>query len=153
MDIEKIKELAENFAAENEFVVVKFKSLPSNVIEIYLDSMDGVAIDKCIELNRIVGEQFDRDVEDYELTVSSASISEPFSHPIHFQKNIGRGVEIHTLNSTKLVGVLQSADDEGFTISYTEKVAVEGKKRKIEQDITKTLLHSEVREVKLSFKI
>ena len=152
MDINKLKESAEEYAAENGLVVISLKCSSSNVIDIFLDSVEGVSIDKCIELNRLIESSFDRDVEDYELTVSSASVSDPFSHPIHYQKNIGREIEFFTHTSHKYSGVLESFDQDGFEVSYSEKVAEEGKKRKVLKEFTKKFPYSEVREVRLVFK-
>lgn len=100
-----------------------------NVIDVAIDSMDTVTIDDCVALNDKVLDHFDRDVEDYELTVGSYSISDPFKVPQHYQKNVDGEVEVLTKDGKKLKGVLKSADEQGFVLTVSKKVKLEGKKR------------------------
>ena len=58
-----------------------------NVINVDLDSESGVDIDQCVMVNDAVLAAFDRDVEDYELTVGSAgSVNLDFSREIKWVK-------------------------------------------------------------------
>ena len=109
--------------------LVEVKLSADNVIEVLIDSMDSVTIDHCIALNDAVLSHFDRDVEDYELTVGSYGISDPFKVLQHYKKNMGGEVEVLTKDGKKLKGTLKDADDEGFTLTITKKVKLEGKKR------------------------
>ena len=78
--------------------LVEVKVSADNVIEVLIDSMDSVTIDHCIALNDAVLSHFDRDVEDYELTVGSYGISDPFKVVQHYLKNVGGEVEVLTLS-------------------------------------------------------
>ena len=133
-------------------VLVSLKCSASSVIEVTLDSMEGIGIDTCIEANRFIESRLDRDEHDFELTVGSASISEPMTHPLQYRKNLSRKVEIMEDGSrSKLIATLEDADDESITVSYTEKVAQEGKKRKVEVQQRRTIPFSALKSVRLHF--
>ena len=112
-----------------ELFLVDVKVSADNIITVDIDSMDNVTIDHCMALNDVVLTHFDRDVEDYELTIGSYGISEPFKVVKHYQKNLGGEVEVLTKDGKKLKGVLKSADEEGFVLTISKKVKLEGKKR------------------------
>ena len=109
--------------------LVEVKVSADNVIEVLIDSMDSVTIDHCIALNDAVLSHFDRDVEDYELTVGRYGISDPFKVVQHYLKNVGGEVEVLTKAGKKLKGTLKEASDEEFVLTVTKKVKLEGKKR------------------------
>lgn len=133
-------------------VLVGVKCSATNVIEVLIDSLQGVHIDKCIELSRHIESGFDREVEDFELTVSSYSVSEPFVHPVQFEKNIGRQVEIvTTTGGAKIKGELISYDGQSVEVKYEEKVAVEGKKRKQLIETTQKVELDTVKTIKLNW--
>lgn len=113
----------------SDIFLVEVKVSADNIIDVSIDSMGAVTIDDCIALNNKVLDHFDRDVEDYELTVGSYGISDPFKVPQHYKKNMGGEVEVLTKDDKKLKGTLKDADDEGFTLTITKKVKLEGKKR------------------------
>ena len=112
-----------------DLFLVDVRISKDNNIVVEIDSDTSVDIDECIRLNRLVESEFDRDVEDYELTVGSYGISDPFKVLQHYKKNMGGEVEVLTKDGKKLKGTLKDADDEGFTLTITKKVKLEGKKR------------------------
>lgn len=152
MDIIKLKNCVEGFTSDNNMFVVEVKCSESNVIDITIDSIEGVSLAFCIELNKYIGSQFDREEEDYELTVSSASISEPFKHINQYRKNSGKEVEVQFLNSEKQIGILDDVTEDSFTITYSKKVVEEGKKRKVETEFCDTIKYSDVKKTKLVIK-
>lgn len=113
----------------SDIFLVEVKVSADNIIDVAIDSMGSVTIDDCIALNNKVLDHFDRDVEDYELTVGSYGISDPFKVLQHYKKNMRGEVEVLTKDGKKLKGTLKDADEEGFTLTITKKVKLEGKKR------------------------
>ena len=109
--------------------LVTIKVSKDNVIDVALDSDEDITIDDCVAVNDAVLAAFDRDEEDYELTVGSYGITSPLLLPRQYRKNIGYEVEVLTSDGRKLKGILADADDEGFTLSMTVKRKLEGKKR------------------------
>ena len=118
------------------------------VVEVTIDGMQGVTLDNCVMVNNAVLAAFDRDKEDFELTVGSYGISEPFKVRQHYDKNLGGEVEVLTTGGEKLKGVLTAAGDEGCTVTVATKMKLEGKKRPEMVDVAHELKYSEIKNIK-----
>ena len=102
-----------------------------NDIVLTIESESGkIELDDCVSLSRYFETKFDREVEDYSLTVSSAGLDQPFKVFKQYQKALGSKVEVSLKGGRKMVAVLESADEESITLKYSVKEAVEGKKKK-----------------------
>ena len=102
-----------------------------NDIEITIESEEGtVELDDCVAVSRFFESKFDREKEDYSLTVTSAGLDQPFKVLKQYIKAIGSKVEVMLKGGKKMVATLTAADEDGITLSYTAKEAVEGKKKK-----------------------
>lgn len=86
MDIKEIAVVAEQALEGTDMFLVDCTITPDNTIDLTIDSDTSVSIDACAMLNRAIGERFDRDEEDYSLTVASAGIGEP----LKLVRQIGR---------------------------------------------------------------
>lgn len=149
MDIEKVKNCVEQFVSDNDMFIVDIKYNDLNVVDITIDSMKGTSLDKCIELSKFIESQVDREIEDYELTVSGASISEPFKHIKQYYKNSGKEIEVLLLSNEKIKGVLGDVTESSFTITHLKKVVEDGKKRKVLVEFCDPILYSDVRKAAL----
>ncbi len=102
-----------------------------NDIVLTIESENGkIELDDCVSLSRFFESRFDREVEDYSLTVSSAGLDQPFKVFRQYQKAIGSKVEVMLKGGKKMVATLVDADEEGITLKYSVKEVVEGKKKK-----------------------
>ena len=102
-----------------------------NDIVLTIESENGkIELDDCVSLSRFFETKFDREVEDYSLTVSSAGLDQPFKVFKQFQKAVGSKVEVQLKGGKKMVATLTAADEESITLKYSQKEAVEGKKKK-----------------------
>lgn len=90
-----------------------------------------VDLDDCVALNDAFLAAFDKDVEDYSLTVSSAGLDQPFKVSGQFTKAIGSQVVVLLKGGRKLTGILTTADDEGIVLRYITREVPEGKKKKV----------------------
>lgn len=102
---------------------------PSNKILIEIDSFRGVSIDECARVSTLLEGKLDRDIEDFELEVSSPGLGLPFKVLQQYQKNIGKQVSVLLKTGTKYTGKLLEANAEGFKLETSEKMKVEGKKK------------------------
>ncbi|MDE5692111.1 MAG: ribosome assembly cofactor RimP, partial [Alistipes sp.] len=125
-----------------------------NEIELLIDSDTSVSIDACVELSRAIEAEFDRDAEDFSLTVASAGIGSELRCLRQYRKLIGRPVEVLLLSGVKITARLEAVDDEGLTLSYEEKQAVEGKKRRQLVTVTRSYPFAEIKSTRefLDFK-
>ena len=102
-----------------------------NDIVLTIESETGkIELDDCVSLSRYFESKFDREVEDYSLTVSSAGLDQPFKVLKQYQKAVGSKVEVQLKGGKKMVATLTAADEESITLKYSQKEAVEGKKKK-----------------------
>ena len=148
MDIKKLVEVVEEQIKGSDVFVVECTSTPSNEISLILDADSRVSIDTCVAVSRAVDAVFDRDVEDFSLTVASAGIGEPLKLLRQYRKIIGSPVEVLLKDGIKILGTLDEATEAGITISYDEKVAVEGKKRKELQHIVREIAFEDIKSAK-----
>lgn len=102
-----------------------------NDVEITIESEEGIVeLDDCVALSRYFESRFDREQEDYSLTVTSAGLDQPFKVLKQYLKSVGKKVEVQLKGGKKMVALLEAADQESITLKYSQKEAVEGKKKK-----------------------
>ena len=89
IDTKKIIEAAERKLQGTDMFVVGCTCTPGNEIELLIDSDTSVAIEACAELSRAVEAEFDRDEEDFSLTVASAGIGSELKSLRQYRKLIG----------------------------------------------------------------
>lgn len=151
---DKIKSIIDAKLAEDGMFIVEINVSADNVIEVVIDRKEGIDIDYCVTLTRLIESQLDRDTEDYELQVSSAGIGCELKVLGQFLKNLGNEVEVTYPNGSHKKGILTAADDNGFDVNIDEKITVEGQKKK--QTVTNHYhyAYSEVKMVKdvINFK-
>ena len=127
---EIIDAIGNEIVARNSYLVDVTVS-KDNDIEITIESEEGrVELDDCVAISRYFETQFDREKEDYSLTVTSAGLDQPFKVLKQYMKAVGTKVEAQLKGGKKLIATLTAADQESITLSYTAKEAVEGKKKK-----------------------
>ncbi len=140
-----------------EMFVVHCTCTPSNEVELLVDSDTKVSIDACVVLSRAIEEDFDREVEDFSLTVASAGIGEDIRLLRQYPKLIGRSIEVLLLSGIKVIGRLLDASEEGVKLSYEQKQTVEmpsGKKKKQMVEVEESYSFDQIKYVReyLDFK-
>lgn len=111
---EQIIELSNEALKDTDRFVVDIAVSKSNVIYIYIDADSSVTIDHCVELSRFIEGKLDREVEDYELSVSSAGIDYPLLKKRQLNKYIEKELEVSNNEGLKKVYKLLSFDEEGI---------------------------------------
>ena len=108
---EEIRKVAEPKIKELNGFLVDVKVNAANVITVFFDRMEGVQVEHCLAISKYVEEHFDREVEDYELTVCSAGLDNSFRVDEQYQKYIGKEVGVLLKNGRRKKGVILSFDD------------------------------------------
>ncbi len=145
---ETINQIVNDYLATTDYYLVDVSVSTDSRISVEIDSFDGVELDFCIVLSKHIEAQFDREVQDFELEVSSAGLTEPFKVIKQYEKNIGNEVEVLTKKGIKLIGVLSNVTDEFFSINIEKKVLLEGSKRKTTINEETSFLYSEIKHTK-----
>lgn len=154
IDTKKITEAAERNLQGTDLFVVGCTCSAGNEIELTVDSDTSVDIDACAALSRAVEAEFDRDAEDFSLTVASAGIGSELRCLRQFRKLAGRPVEVLLTSGVKLLATLDQATEEGIVLSYEERQTVEGRKRKQTVRVTRSYPYDQIKYTKewLDFK-
>ena len=154
IDAKRVIEIAEKHLEGSDMFVVECKTSPMGDIELLVDSDTAVKLEDCAALNRAIEAELDREVEDYSLMVASAGIGSELKLLRQYHKIIGLTVEVLLKDGVKILAKLCKADNEGIELSYEEKQQVEGKKRKVTVEVTKTYAWDDIKYVKeyLDFK-
>jgi len=131
MVISEIRDAMEDAIVARNCFIVEINISKDNEILLAVESETGtVELEDCVELSRIFEDKFDREKEDYELTVSSAGLDRPFKVLKQYRKAVGSKVEVSLKGGRKLVAELTGADENGVELRYSALEAVEGKKKK-----------------------
>jgi ribosome maturation factor RimP len=103
---EFIRDLLEEELTRRGLFLVEVMVRPVNKIVIYLDSMQGVTLDECMQVSRFLESRLDRNEEDFELEVSSPGLDKPLKLPVQFEKNVGRMLDVVKSDGMKITGKL-----------------------------------------------
>lgn len=145
---DQVFSLIEERLKQDEVFLVSLKVAPGNKISVHIDSFKGVAVEYCIQISRLIEHSFDREVEDFELEVSSPGIGQPFKVLNQYHKNQGKTVEVLGKDGIKLEGILDDVSNEGFVLKVETMVKPEGKKKKELQITEHTYKFDDVKSVK-----
>ena len=155
---DELRQWIEEYLKGTEYELITLNVSAGNDILVEVDRLAGVDVDFCASLNHYLVEKLDRYADriqntdfDYSLEVGSVSLTDPFKTKMQFEKNLGHDVEV-LVEGKKLRGQLVSVDEETFSVDIEEKVAVEGKKRKETQIVTRTWRYDEPKYVKYDLK-
>ncbi len=125
----KIQQLVRENLDEGMFIV-DVSVNERNVINVFVDSFNGLTIDQCVAISRYIEHSLDREEEDFELQVSSPGLTESFKVEEQYRKNLGRNIEVVTNEGSKLEGVLLEINETGFVLETSGKEKIEGHKKK-----------------------
>ena len=109
---------------QTEVFLVEIRIKPTNNIKVFLDSDEGLSIEKCVRYNRKLYNMLEESgmftEGDFSLEVSSPGLDEPLKLNRQFLKNIGRNVEVMLQDGQKVEGKLLSATEDGIEVEETK---------------------------------
>lgn len=118
---QKIQGLIEEFIKDRGLFLVSVKVSGANRITVLADKNEGITIDECAAIHRHLENGLDRDIEDFELQVSSPGLDLPFAVIEQYYKNVGRKVEVVDCDGTKYTGKLKNVTAGGFELETEMK--------------------------------
>jgi ribosome maturation factor RimP len=131
MKISEIIDAIDSEIVARGLYIIEVTVSKDNDVEVTIESEEGkVELEDCVAISRFFETKFDRETEDYSLTVTSAGLDQPFKVLKQFVKAVGKKVEVQLKGGKKMVAVLEAADEESITLKYSQKETVEGKKKK-----------------------
>lgn len=155
-----VKNIAEEELKGLNVFLIDLQINSSNSIKILLDSEKGVKISDCVKISRSIEHQLDREKEDFELEVSSYGLYSPFKTLLHYNKNIGKEVEVYLNEGKKFNGILNKVEtiENSETIDFLEilqkkKKKIERKKKKVKIEEIIIVKKEEIKKIKLVPKL
>lgn len=133
----------------SELFLVEAVVKPGNKISVFIDKLEGVTIDECADLSRAIEQNLDREIEDYELEVSSPGLTQPFKVKQQYFKNVGKEVEIILKSGDKLAAKLLNMNDSEILIEYSKKVKKEGKSKPELVKEQKSISYNDIKSTKV----
>ena len=115
---EQIKLIVEN-SGLNLYDIVTTKEHDRNIFRVVVTSKDGVNLDKCAEISRLISPLLDIDEPMggvYNLEVSSPGIERKLKKIEHYKASIGELVKIKNFATDIFKGELFSADDDKIVV-------------------------------------
>lgn len=154
---ETIQKLAQERIDERfpDVFIVEISISAKNGINVELDKKNSyVSIEECVAVSRNIEHNLDREVQDFELHVSSAGLDKPLRVLAQFEKNLEKEVEVILKDGKKMTGILKQVDDKQLTLETSRMEKLEGMKKKeniVEQHV---LPMTKIKETKIviSFK-
>ncbi len=143
---EDIRKAAELKIKEIDGFFVDLRMNTANVITLFFDRMDGVQVEHCLAISKHLEENFDRDIEDYELTVCSAGLENPFMVDEQYHKYNGKEVGVLLTNGKRQRGVILSYENNLLLLEVAKKKKGSKKENIIEEVV---IPKAEIKETKL----
>ncbi len=159
IDKDLLQHTVETSIEGTDLFLVDITVSSDNDINVEVDSPTAVDIDECAEITRNIEAVFDRDEEDYSLTVGSAGITSPLKIRAQFVKYLNKDLEVLTRDGRKLHGVLVEVGpgnpgdrDIDFTVEVLTKVKEEGQKKPVLRSLPVKLTSGECKHVRYDLK-
>lgn len=115
----KVQELLDVALAERPgLFLVDLSINEANKISINLDGDQGVNLQDCIDVSRLIENGLDREEQDFSLEVASAGVSTPLKFVRQYKKNIGRTLKVKTNTSEEIEAKLVTADEEKISLEW-----------------------------------
>ena len=148
---ENIKAVATRKANEINGFIVDVNISTNNSIEVLFDKENGVHIEDCLSISRYIHSEFDRDVEDYSLTVCSPGLTNAFKVKEQYFKNKGKEVVIKKNDGKRISGLLKDLLSNDDVILDVKKKVKNTKNYSI-QEVVVSLKEIKETKLKLNFK-
>lgn len=141
MNKTEIENAVNSYLEDKMIFLVEVEVRKGNIIDVFIDSDNGVSIEECVEVSRMIESEFNRNEEDYELRVSSPGLGRPLKMLRQYNRYIGHDIEVQTTDNRKITGELTAFSDTEIEILVKSgKKGIDLKSEKLSfSEIRKTL--------------
>jgi ribosome maturation factor RimP len=151
-DVDRLSALIEPLVAREGLELVDVEVAGSRrrpVVRVYVDRPGGVGVDDCARISRLLEAGLETAAavpETYVLEVSSPGLDRPLRERRHFERYVGRDVEVRLIaprdGRRRIVGTLErvaGADEHSFAITVVDPEG--GRWTFADREIAKARLH------------
>ena len=148
MDKSAIQSVIENkLGATNMYLVDLSLNKVNKKIQVLIDGDTGVTINDCVDMSRHIRSEFEEELEDYNLEVSSPGVGQPFTMNRQYLKNVGRIIEVNTADDEVVEGEILAADETGSKLQL--HLNKKGSRKKIITEEEIELHYSSIKSAKV----
>lgn len=140
-----IKLLNDGLLDKPEIFLIELSISDSYKITITLDGDNGVNLQDCIDINRIIENNLDREEHDFSLEVASVGVGSPLKLIRQYKKNVGRTLIVKTANET-IEAELIHADETQIVLKWEAREPKKLGKGKETVQKTQEIPYSEIKE-------
>ena len=120
MTLEESIQIAVDGCGVSLYDIAQLKEHSENIYRVYITSKDGITLEKCTEVSRMISPILDLDEPmngNYRLEVSSPGLERRLKKPAHFIGSIGANVRIKDIATDRIEGVLKDANNSQIVIT------------------------------------
>jgi ribosome maturation factor RimP len=130
MDQKAVKDIVDLALALNESLyLIELSISVNNKVQVVVDGDNGVSLSECIRISKVINDNFDREVEDFSLEVTTPDISHPLKE--------------------KIEGTLVTADEDKIVLQWKAREPKPVGKGNVTVEKTVTLEYIEIKEAKV----
>ena len=119
MNLEESIELTVKGCGVDLYDIVNVKENRTSIYRIFITSKDGINLDKCAEVSRMISPLLDVHEPlggNYNLEVSSPGIERKLKRSEHYIASVGEKIQVKDYDKEIVVGTLKSADEDGIVL-------------------------------------
>lgn len=144
-----LKDIIDEALALNESLyLIELSISVNNKVQVVIDGDNGVSLSETMRISRAINDNFDREVEDFSLEVSTPDIAHPLKVKRQYIKNLNRILKVKT-EEQELEGTLVTADEDKIVLQWKVREPKPVGKGKVTVDKTATLEYIEIKEAKV----
>ena len=144
---EKVEGLLNQGLEENpSLFLVDLNISDSYKITVTLDGDNGVTLQDCIDISRVIEQNLDREEQDFSLEVASAGVSSPLKGIRQFKKNKGRTLKVKTLSGETIEAELAEVNDDFIVLKWKSREPKKVGKGKETVENQREISYSEIKE-------
>ena len=144
-----LKDIIDEALALNESLyLIELSISVNNKVQVVVDGDNGVSLSETMRISRVINDNFDREVEDFSLEVSTPDIAHPLKVKRQYIKNLNRILKVKT-EEEELEGTLVTADEDKIVLQWKARELKPVGKGKVTVDKTATLEYTEIKEAKV----
>lgn len=144
---EKVERLLNQGLEENpSLFLVDLNISDSYKITVALDGDNGVTLQDCIDISRVIEQNLDREEQDFSLEVASAGVSSPLKNIRQYKKNTGRTLKVKTQSGETIEAELVEANDDFIVLKWKSREPKKIGKGKETVENQREIPYSEIKE-------
>jgi ribosome maturation factor RimP len=144
-----VKDIVDLALAINESLyLIELSISVNNKVQVVVDGDNGVSLSECIRISKVINDNFDREVEDFSLEVTTPDISHPLKVKRQYLKNLNRILKVKTAEE-EIEGTLVTADEDKIVLQWKAREPKPVGKGNVTVEKTVTLEYTEIKEAKV----